>query len=223
MKKIFFTLLLLIISVSAYAELNKVTTVINGNIPQSSEWNAEWANIYNNPDDYLEGIDINNATITTTTCTTFSGNITATSITTTGSLNCTNIDSSTIDSVSYDNVVSAFKYTVIDATDSPYTISNGDRLLVDTTSGGVEVLCPASPSVGWVFSYTDATGYFSTNGLTINPNGKLFRGNGASFVTSGTTTQSPGDDTPVTVIYSRECVYGSVSSGWVYYNHGYDD
>jgi len=213
---------LTVISIKAYAALSQVETVVDENIPQVSSWNTEWGNIYNNPDNYLEGISITNGTITTTTGTTFTGGINATTITATGGTTCSSIDSSTITGADYDNVITHFKYTAIAVGASPYTVSNGDSLLIDTTGGGVEILCPASPSVGWVFSYTDAKDYFSTNGLTINPNGKLFRGNGASFVTSGTTSY-PDSTNPVTNMVSVNCVYGSVSSGWVYYNHGYDD
>jgi len=220
------TFILLILPFKAYSALNRVYDstygiISDGAIIDPYKWNDEWANIYNNPNTYLEGMNIASGVIGTVTATTLTGNITG-DVTVSGGMSCTGIANSTITGVTYTNVITNLKYTTITSADSPYTAANGSNLLVDTTGGSVEILCPTSPSIGWVFSFTDAKGYFMTNNVTINPNGTLFRGMGYPNVCSGT-TQYPDSTNPITDIVSYSLVYGSITSGWVYYGNGNDD
>jgi len=201
--------------------LERLWTPTNGDIVRAFRWTNEWTNIYNHPNDYLEGINITSGIIGTLAFTSLTGNVTG-NVTITATINAYDITNATITGSTYNNIVTNLNYKAITYADSPYTVSNGDNLLIDTTGGQVEILCPVSPSVGWIFSYTDAKDYFSTNSLLINPNGTNFRGSNVPFCTSGT-TQSPDNTYPVTSVPSHKIVYGSISSGWIYYDNGKDN
>ena len=201
--------------------LERLWTPTDGGIVRAFRWTNEWTNIYNHPNSYLEGINTTSGVIGALAFTSLTGNITG-NVAITSNVNADNIDNATITGVNYSNIVTNLNYKAITYADSPYTISNGDNLLIDTTGGQIEILCPVSPSVGWIFSYTDAKDYFSTNSLLINPNGTNFRGSSVPFCTSGT-TPSPDSTNPMTSILSYKLVYGSITSGWVYYDNGKDD
>lgn len=57
-----------------------------------------------------------------------------------------------------------------------YTAVNGDRVLADTSSAAFTITLPASPAVNNVVSVGDYAGTFSTNALTIDPNGLKIMG-----------------------------------------------
>jgi hypothetical protein len=57
-----------------------------------------------------------------------------------------------------------------------YTAVNGDRVLADTSSAAFTITLPASPAVNDAVSVGDYAGTFSTNALTINPNGLKIMG-----------------------------------------------
>ena len=59
---------------------------------------------------------------------------------------------------------------------SPFTAVSGDGYFVNTTSGGVTVTLPASPSAGDIVSIKDYGNTFQTNNLTIARNGSKING-----------------------------------------------
>lgn len=183
----------------------------------ATAWNDEFQNIITGRDDYAEGFNITEATIGTVY-----GNLIGD---VTGDLTG-NIDNCTITGATFTDAALNLDITTVTNSDSPYTISNGDILMVDTSGGAVTLTCDAAPSVGDIFSFTDLRSYFSSNALTINPNGKLFRGSSSNQVYNGLSTtypvsESSGGDTLI-VQTSYKCVYGGESSGWTYYDYGYE-
>jgi len=66
-------------------------------------------------------------------------------------------------------------WTVVNTT--PYTASNNDRLLVDTSGGSVIIInLPASPQVGDNVRVMDLAGSFDTYNATINPGSEKING-----------------------------------------------
>lgn len=57
-----------------------------------------------------------------------------------------------------------------------FTAVAGNGYPVNTTSGAITVTLPASPTAGQLVTFTDYTGTFATNNLTINPNGNNLLG-----------------------------------------------
>ena len=77
---------------------------------------------------------------------------------------------------------------------SPFTAVSGDGFFVNTTSGGITVTLPSSPSAGDIVAIKDYAGTFGCNAVTICRNGSKI--NGASFNTTLTT-----ENLSVTLIY----------------------
>ena len=59
---------------------------------------------------------------------------------------------------------------------SNFTAEAGKGYFANTTSSGITVTLPSSPSLGDEISIADYTGTFNTNPLTLNPNGNKIRG-----------------------------------------------
>ena len=59
-----------------------------------------------------------------------------------------------------------------------FTAANGEGYFVDTTSGGVTMTLPSSPSAGNIVSVKDYAYKFGTNALTVNRNGSNIGGGG---------------------------------------------
>jgi hypothetical protein len=74
----------------------------------------------------------------------------------------------------------------------------------DTTSAAFTVTLPASPSAGDQITLTDYAGTFSTNNLTINPNGGKIRGSTDNAVISTSNN-------------SVQFVYVDSTQGWIVY------
>lgn len=62
-------------------------------------------------------------------------------------------------------------WALIDDTDSPYSATAGERLMVDTSAGVVTVTLPASPTAGDKVVVSDYAGTFATYNLTVGRNG----------------------------------------------------
>ena len=77
---------------------------------------------------------------------------------------------------------------------SPFTAVSGDGFFVNTTSGGVTVTLPSSPSAGDIVAIKDYAGTFDTNAVTICRNGSKINGECSN---STLTTQGQS----VTLIY----------------------
>tara|TARA_Y100001938_G_scaffold142984_1_gene215062 strand:- start:2794 stop:4122 length:1329 start_codon:yes stop_codon:yes gene_type:complete len=77
---------------------------------------------------------------------------------------------------------------------SPFTATSGDGFFVNTTSGGVTVTLPSSPSAGDIVAIKDYAGTFNCNALTICRNGSKI--NGEAFNSTITT-----ENLSVTLIY----------------------
>lgn len=54
---------------------------------------------------------------------------------------------------------------------SAYTAVNGDKIIADTSAGSFNITLPASPAQGNSVTFSDATGSFGTNALSILRNG----------------------------------------------------
>ena len=70
---------------------------------------------------------------------------------------------------------------------APFTAVSGDGYFVNTTSGGVTITLPSSPSAGDIVSIKDYGGTFQTNNLTIGRGGSKINGecNCATLNTEG--------------------------------------
>ena len=77
---------------------------------------------------------------------------------------------------------------------SPFTAVSGDGFFVDTSSGGVTVTLPSSPSAGDIIALKDYAGTFDCNSVTLCRNGSKI--NGACFNATLTT-----EGQSVTLIY----------------------
>ena len=70
---------------------------------------------------------------------------------------------------------------------SPFTAVSGDGFFVNTTSGGITVTLPSSPSAGDIIALKDYAGTFDCNAVTICRNGSKINGTcfNASLTTQG--------------------------------------
>jgi hypothetical protein len=59
---------------------------------------------------------------------------------------------------------------------SPFTAVSGDGFFVNTTSGGITVTLPSSPSGGDIVAFKDYAGTWNTNNVTICRNGSKING-----------------------------------------------
>lgn len=87
------------------------------------------------------------------------------------------------------------------------TAVNGDKLIVDTTSGPITVTLPILPSIGELISIIDggSGSGFATNALTINRNGSKINGATSNLVVG-------------TEAAAFTLVYTGINRGWVYDN-----
>lgn len=85
---------------------------------------------------------------------------------------------------------------------SAYTLVNGDRILVDTSTTALTQTFPASPSFNDIVAVKDYAGTFATNNCTLNPNGEKIDGVAGNVVlnTNGA---------------KREFVYTGATYGWL--------
>jgi hypothetical protein len=65
---------------------------------------------------------------------------------------------------------------------SAMTLSNGNRLLVDTNSSAITLTLPSTPSVGHEFWIVDASINFGTNNCTLSRNGSNIEGIADDYV-----------------------------------------
>ena len=73
--------------------------------------------------------------------------------------------------------------TLIDNTDSPYTVLNSEfRIDADTTSGNIQINLPATPMVGEVKVIKDSAGTSSGFPITIQGNGNTIDGSTAFII-----------------------------------------
>ena len=77
---------------------------------------------------------------------------------------------------------------------SPFTAVSGDGFFVNTTSGGITVTLPSSPSAGDIVAFKDYAGTFDTNKLSVCRNGSKING-----VCQNTTFGTQGQS--ITLIY----------------------
>ena len=82
-----------------------------------------------------------------------------------------------------------------------FTAVNGEGYFINTTSGGVTMTLPSSPSVGDIVAFKDYANTFDTNNLTIARNGSNISGEAADAVISV-------EGQAVTL------VYGDSTKGW---------
>ena len=59
---------------------------------------------------------------------------------------------------------------------SPFTAVSGDGFFVNTTSGGITVTLPSSPSAGDIVAFKDYADTWQTNSVTICRNGSKING-----------------------------------------------
>jgi hypothetical protein len=90
---------------------------------------------------------------------------------------------------------------------SPLTAENGKGYFIDTTSGGVTVTLPSSPSAGSIVAVKDYAKQFDNNALTLCRNGSKIGGNcvNALLETEGVSTT---------------LVYVDGTKGWLVVNDG---
>jgi len=85
-----------------------------------------------------------------------------------------------------------------------FTAVAGRAYPCNTTSAAFTVTLPASPAAGNVITLTDYAGTFTTNNLTINPNGGKINGSTSNYAVS----QNRG---------SFQLVYVDSTQGWLVY------
>jgi len=88
-------------------------------------------------------------------------------------------------------------------TGATHTASAGQGLWLDTSSNGITLTLPASPSVGDQVIFTDYARSWGTNAVTLNLNSEKFQGN---------TTPVPVYDTTGE---SVDIVYSGSTKGWI--------
>jgi hypothetical protein len=90
-----------------------------------------------------------------------------------------------------------------------FTAVSGNGYFVDTTSGAITVILPASPSAGNIVGFKDYAKTWDTNNLILSRNGSNIEGdaNNYSAVTEG---------------LSITLIYVDVTKGWVIINSGDD-
>ena len=59
---------------------------------------------------------------------------------------------------------------------SPFTAVSGDGFFVNTTSGGITVTLPSSPSAGDIVAFKDYANTWDTNAVTLGNNGSKING-----------------------------------------------
>ena len=93
-----------------------------------------------------------------------------------------------IDSQYLDNLrkMTPRQWTLIDNTDSPFTASDGDNLMVDTTAGSVEVILPITPSAKATIRAADYAGTWKGNNVQFSRNGELIMALAEDFFSSRT-------------------------------------
>jgi len=175
-------------------------------------WINEFDNVYTRASDYANEMEINAATITTLT-----GNFTGTTLTaTTITGDIINYTPALItqEPANCTNIKYLPNWTVVNTSNSPYTVTTGDNLLIDTT-GGVVYLNTPTPSNGDIFTIVDTHEWFGTNNLLINPQGYYIT------ISSGTTST-----TAINYPLSTTFVYINADGGtpgWIPVNYGYWD
>jgi hypothetical protein len=93
-------------------------------------------------------------------------------------------------------------------TAATHTASAGQGLWLDTSSNGITLTLPASPSVGDQIIFTDYARNWGTNAVTLNLNSEKYQGN---------TTPVPVYDTTGE---SVDIVYSGSTKGWIPNNDG---
>ena len=63
-----------------------------------------------------------------------------------------------------------------------FTATNGDGFFIDTSGGAITATLPASPSAGDIVAFSDYTGTFATNALTLGRNGSKINGAASDLV-----------------------------------------
>jgi len=96
-------------------------------------------------------------------------------------------------------------YYAIDDTYAPYLAVAGDQLICSTNTNPFTVNLPASPSVGDEVTIIDALATFSSNNLTINPNGSNLNSAAGNLILS-------------TAGQAITLVYLNTTRGWTYKN-----
>lgn len=66
-------------------------------------------------------------------------------------------------------------------TSTTYQARSWDKIYTDTSGGTFTVTLPASPDIGDTIEMYDATGYWATNKLIVDGNGKDIDGDAANF------------------------------------------
>ena len=88
-----------------------------------------------------------------------------------------------------------------------YTTVDGDQLLVDTSSNGINssvtVTLPASPAIGNEVHFIDSGNFFASNNLTISRNGSNILGSASNLVVN---TNSA----------AFTLVFVNATRGWIY-------
>tara|TARA_R100000781_G_scaffold9486_1_gene8255 strand:+ start:672 stop:1385 length:714 start_codon:yes stop_codon:yes gene_type:complete len=100
------------------------------------------------------------------------------------------------------NVVKGLTEKGYVTTTNAYTAVNGDQVMVDTSSAGVTITLPASPSAGDEVHFLDAKLNFGSNNLTIGRNSQKIMGN-SSDLTVSTNGQN------------FTLVYANSTKGWI--------
>jgi hypothetical protein len=95
--------------------------------------------------------------------------------------------------------------TWVSAQTANFTANTGYGYPVNTTSGGVIVTLPASPTIGQEIRFVDYGGYMSSNALIIFPNGNKILGNTANATLTTNTA-------------SISIVYSDTNKGWIPYS-----
>lgn len=90
---------------------------------------------------------------------------------------------------------------------SNFAATSGNAYAINTTSAAITVTLPASPSVGNYIQIVDYAGTWSTNPVTLNPNGLKINGSTSNVVLS---TSRQG----VAVVYIDS------TQGWICYSQG---
>lgn len=82
------------------------------------------------------------------------------------------------------------------------TVEKNARLHADSSGGAFTITLPASPQIDCEVSFSDYSGTWSTNNVTVNPNGKNMMGSVQNLILN----QSGAS---ITLVYSGE------TKGWV--------
>ena len=177
----------------------------------ADRWIDEFDNVYTRASDYANEMGIDTATVTTLT-----GNFTGTALTATtitgDIINHTQTITTSDEPANCTNIKYLPAWTVVNTSNSPYTVSAGDNLLIDTT-GGVVYLNTPTPANGDIFTIVDTHEWFGTNNLLINPQEYYIT------VSSGTTST-----TAINYSLSTTFIYINADGGtpgWIPVNYGY--